>query len=63
MTVGETFLLCILVICKRPAFSIIVFSLGSVPDSPAVSSGDELRPGHTRPLAVKETPAGRELRG
>lgn len=56
-TVGETFPLCVLVIWKRPAFSIIVFSPGSAPGRPAVSSRDELRPGQTRP------PAGRELRG
>lgn len=61
MTVGETFGLCILVIWKRPAFSIIVFPLGSVPDRPAVSSWDVLRLGQTRPLPM--TPAGRELRG
>lgn len=57
-------LVCILVIWKRSAFSVIVSPcVGPVPDRPAVSSRDKPRPGQTRPLPVKETPAGRELRG
>lgn len=62
---GETFVLCVFWSSERGLLLVLLLSLslslGSVPDRPAVSSRDELRPGQSRPM--KETLVGRELRG